>query len=252
MTISLNIQSYKRVGSVLTKEVFGKDALIWVHEFEVDDYREVYGDCVRVLPDSLRGNLPKVKNYILDQDKNDVCVLLDDDIKGIKYWENKEAIVEKDLVGFINKYSIMCDDLGFKLWGINLNQDKQVYREYSPFSTISYISSSFSCFLRGNSLRYDERLPLKEDYDMTIQMCNKYRGLLRVNKYFYEKLSAENVGGCATYRNLEIEEEQLRMLQKKWGNHIVKFDGNDRSHSTKKVKKVIDINPVINIPIKGI
>jgi len=80
MKISINIQSYKRAGDVLTLGLDLKSNL-WVHEFEADEYKKLYGDIVKILPDSLRGNLPKVKNYILEAEKeNDAILFLDDDI----------------------------------------------------------------------------------------------------------------------------------------------------------------------------
>jgi hypothetical protein len=87
---------------------------------------------------------------------------------------------------------------------------------------------------------------------MTLQQLNANRKVLRVNKFFYIKESASNVGGCATYRNMDAEREQLVLLQRKWGSAIVKFDNTSRSHSTKKVKKHIDFNPVIIPPIRGV
>lgn len=105
-------------------------------------------------------------------------------------------------------------------------------------------------FLR-NELRYDEKLPLKEDYDMTLQQCNKYRGCLRLNKYNYDCKQSKQAGGCATYRNYEREEQQLLALQKKWGSEIVKFDITENSN-TKKKRKNIDYNPIIHIKIKGL
>lgn len=256
MRTSINIQSYKRAGKVDTLAIF-PDATLWVHKFEIEDYKKAHpSNRIKELPDETRGNLPKVKNYIMDGLLNKGNVLfLDDDIKNINIWENKKARIlsTEELIRLIEKFSIMCEDWGFKLWGINVNQDKQCYREYTPFSTLSYVSSSFACFLSGCELRYDEKLPLKEDYDMTIMQCNKYRGLLRVNRMFYNKKSAENIGGCATYRNIDKEKEQIILLQKKWGNKIVKVDSNNRSHSSKKQKNfTIDINPIINVPISGV
>jgi hypothetical protein len=52
-------------------------------------------------------------------------------------------------------------------------------------------------------------------------------------------------------RNYIREEEQLNRLIKKWGSRIVKKD-NMANANTKKVKKNIDYNPVIHVPIKGI
>ena len=256
MKVSINIQSYKRAGSVNTLNIF-PDANVWVHTFEVKEYRKAYPDAnILELPDDTRGNLPKVKNYIFKEEKdlNDFVLFLDDDISSIGMWEGSE-IVKLDaefLHSFLIKYSLLCREWGYKLWGVNVNPDKQVYREYSPFSTLSYISSSFACFSNDNELSYDVNLPLKEDYDMTIQQCNRYRGLLRVNKFFYVKKSAENTGGCAVYRNIDKEKEQMQLLIKKWGSDIVKVDkGMSRSHSSDKIQ-TFDINPIIKIPINGI
>ena len=256
MKISINIQSYKRAGAVDTLGVFNKPNL-WVHKFEYNDYKKEYPSTeVRQLPDNLRGNLPMVKNYIfnIEKKKNDFVLFVDDDIGFVGMFENNIMVKlsPKTIDRILIKNSFLCQEWGFRLWGINLNIDKQNYREYTPFSTLSYVSSSFACFSKENKLLYDERLPLKEDYDMTIQQCNEYRGLLRFNKFFYSKKGAENVGGCATYRNLEKEKEQLDLLREKWGGDIVKFDNSDRSHRTKKIKKQIDINPIIKVPIKGI
>jgi hypothetical protein len=143
-------------------------------------------------------------------------------------------------------------DWDIKFWGIQVNPDKQCYREYTPFSLTSYVASPFGVHL-GHSIRYDERLSLKEDYDFTLQFLNQYRKILRVNKYFYKVKQMEQEGGCAVYRNVGEEKRQLELLQKKWGKKIVKFDtlGNSRSHSSNKIRR-FDVNPVIIVPIKGI
>ena len=141
-------------------------------------------------------------------------------------------------------------EFGFKFWGLNCNQDALSYRQYSPFSTVSYIGGSFQCFLK-NDLRYDERLPLKEDYDMTLQQCNKYRGCLRLNKFFYDCKQSKQAGGCGTYRNYDNEMKQLDLLRKKWGSKIVKYD-DVKNNNQKRESKKFDYNPIIHILIKGI
>lgn len=98
----------------------------------------------------------------------------------------------------------------------------------------------------------DKRIPLKEDYDMTIQQLNKYRRVLRLNKFFYIVKQAEQIGGVAQIRNFKNEQKQLSLLQKKWGSEIVRIDNNNRSHNLTKEKNKIDFNPVIRVPIKGI
>lgn len=256
MEISVCCPSYKR------PKVETLDYLpfcrVYVDGKEYDDYvrENPNGDIVKC-PDGVQGNLCRVRNYIIQNElkDKDAVLIVDDDLKGIFYWENKEKVLveSKDFLNFLKKYTLMAKELGAYFWGVNVNADKQCYREYSPFSTVSYIGGPFQCFLKGNNCLYDESLPLKEDYDMTLQQLNKNRVVLRVNKYFYDCKQSKQAGGCATYRNSQREMQQLLALQKKWGSDIVKFDNNDRSHSAnKKKRKVFDYNPVINVPIKGI
>lgn len=259
MKISANIQSYKRAGAVDTLKIIPW-ADTWVHKFEIDDYRDKnQGHSISELTDSLRGNLPKVKNFIMDKvfedPEVDACLFLDDDMQSINYFQGQKRfkLEGESLNSFLIKHTLICQEWGLKLWGINVNGDSQCYREYTPFSTLSYVSSSFSCFLRGNALRYDPKFPLKEDYDMTISQCEMYRGVLRVNRAHYLKKSMENVGGCGMYRNVEKEKEQFLELQKKWGDKIVQMDSldNSRNHKT-EARRAFDINPVIRIPIGGV
>lgn len=261
LNISINCPSYKRP-KVETLDYISS-CKVWVAQREYEDYIKANPEHIEniiAVPDEVQGNVSRIRNYILDQElsKNDVVLLIDDDLKSIGRFEpiglygyDDVILDEDDLYAMLEHYSILCDDFGYKHWGIMCNQDALSYRQTTPFSTVSYIGSPFSVFLKGNDLRYDERLPLKEDYDMTLQQCNKYRGVLRVNKYHYNCKQSAQSGGCATYRNYAREEEQLRMLQKKWGSDIVKID-NVLNHNAKKAKKNIDYNPIIHIPIKGV
>lgn len=261
MKISVCCPSYKRPKvETLDYLPFTK---VYVDNKEYNDYikeNKGFEKNIIKVPDGIQGNLCRIRNYILDEEfKNgaDVCLIIDDDLKGIYLWQGdkknpyKKVKIEKEnFLNFIEKYSLLCEEFGFKFWGLNCNADALSYRQYSPFSTVSYIGGPFQCFLK-NDLRYDEKLPLKEDYDMTLQQCNKYRGCLRLNFGFYNCKQSKQAGGCATYRNYEKESEQLNLLQKKWGKKIVKID-KTKNNNQKKESKILDYNPIIKIPIKGI
>jgi len=98
--------------------------------------------------------------------------------------------------------------------------------------------------LKTSSIRYDENLPLKEDYDISLEHIRTYGGCLRINYAHYEVKQAEQAGGCATYRNLKREKEQFFLLQKKWGKDIITRD--------KASKRSFDFNPIIKVPIKEV
>lgn len=254
MKVSVNIVSYKRP-KVLTLDYL-PFATVWVAKKEEEEYRKNNPNAkIVTMPDEVQGNVARVRNWVLDHTlDDDVVAIIDDDMKAMYRWEEKKKhkIEKEKFVDFLEECSKVASEYGAKFWGVNINPDKQVYREYSPFSTLSFVGGPFQCFLKGNELRYDEGLPLKEDYDMTLQQINKYRCAFRFNMFFYDVKQAEQAGGCAMYRNYKTEMEQLLKLQKKWGSKIVKFDKNNRSHSTKKEKKKFDFNPVIKVPIKGV
>lgn len=257
MKVSICAPSYKRPTGILTKNYLPGMVRYYVAPNEYESYVDNNpGEQIVACDEGIQGNLSRVRNYIIKtelQDNDAVCVI-DDDMSGLFYWEdNSKFSVEPDQwADFLVKYTILCQEFGFKMWGVNINQDKQVYREYTPFSTVSFIGCPFSVHLQGTECRYDERLPLKEDYDMTLQQCNRYRGCLRVNKYFYVVKQSEQQGGAASIRNYQKEKEQFELLQAKWGKSIVKSDNSDRSHNLKSVKTRIDYNPIISIPIKGV
>lgn len=232
---------------------------VYVDGSEFDAYiRNNPGADIIACAEGVQGNVSRVRNYIMDQEfaaGKDAVLIIDDDMRGVFYWENtrKHLVKTGDFMAFLEKFSCLAKEFGAYLWGLNCNKDPQSYKENQPFSTLSFVGCPFHCFLRGNKCRYDERLPLKEDYDMTLQQLNKYRIALRINKYFYDVKQSKQAGGCAAIRNLAKEKQQLELLQKKWGKHIVRQDNIDRNHRTTKQRNIsFDYNPILKVPIKGV
>lgn len=261
MNISVNAPSYKRPNRVKTLNYI-PFCRIWVDEGEAEAYRggNPRADIV-ACPKGVQGNLCRVRNYILEQEfarGMDVVLIIDDDLSYLERFEyrngfgyNRRKIEADEILPFLEKYSIMAQDIGAKFWGMNCNADTMTYRHYTPFSTNAYIGGPFQCFLKGNRCKYDENLPLKEDYDMTLQQLNLERVVLRLNAYHYICEQSTIPGGCAAIRNREREEQQLNALQEKWGSKIVKIDTSNKG-KTSKEKVYMDYNPIIKVPIKGV
>lgn len=239
---------------------------VYVAPEEYENYLEFnpkHKDNIVKCPKGIQGNVSRIRNYILDtefENGADIVCIVDDDLKAIEHFEMSEdktyayekvKVKTEEFVDFIYRYSMLCYQWGFKMWGVNINSDTMSFRHYTPFSTNSVVLGVFGCFLKGMECRYDEALPLKEDYDLFIQNCNKYRGVLRLNGYHYNCRQSEQKGGCSIYRNMEKEKEQFELLQKKWGSNIVRLDTSNKGRS-KKNRKYIDYNPIIKISIKGI
>lgn len=253
--------SYKRPTQVDTLRYLQKIS-VYVSESEALNYRKSNpGADIRTMPDKVQGNIARVRNWILDQNKGRVVCIVDDDLQWIGWHEQDEAFKiegEDQLYAFIKKYTLIAKELETPLWGINLNMDKQCYREYTPFSLTSVVLAPFMVHI-DPVCRFDENIPLKEDYDFCLQTLNRHRRILRVNKYHYltkqggGKTGIGQTGGCASMRSLREERRQLALLQAKWGDKIIQLDGleNSRSHKSSK-QRSFDINPIVRVPIKGV
>lgn len=248
--IGIYCPSYKRPIGISTQKYFSSAKYV-VCESQAESYKK-QGHKLWVVPDSAQGNLCRIRNYILDNAPERKILLLDDDLDCIGIWWGRKhhRLDGEKALEYIESWFNLADEMGSKFLGLNCIQDKGSYREYTPFSFSIYIGGPFQGFI-DNPLRYDENLPLKEDYDMTLQVLNKYRKVLRINYAHYFARQHSNKGGCASYRTIQREKEQFELLERKWGNKIVQRDSG-KSSVTRKAEVVYDINPVIRIPIKGI
>ncbi len=247
MNFGIYAPSYKR-GHLCKTHKYIPEVTYVVRESEKADYDGVH-DNIWIVPDSAQGNLCRIRNYILDNAPEDNIVLLDDDINFLGRWNgNVQAKLSgTEALNMIQEGMTLAEDLGVVFWGLNCLSDKGAFREYTPFGTCQYIGGPFQAHCK-NPLRYDEKIYLKEDYDMTLQVLNRYRKNLRLNMYHYSCDQATLSGGCADYRSIAREMEHNDMLRKKWGSSIVKFD---KSNKSKKIK-TYDINPILKIPITGV
>lgn len=257
MRISICAPSYKRP-KVKTLKRYPRTR-VYVANSELGAYLDANPDGSDIVgvPDEVQGNVCRIRNYILDTEFNagaDGVLIIDDDMESICRYDPVPAefgdygygVTKLDmgqLEAFAESGSELCEEWGYKLWGVNCVLDPRAYRHSCPFSTVSYIGSPFSVHLR-NPLRYEERFSLKEDYDLTLQHMNAYRGALRFNMYHYRCQQSEQAGGCANYRNMAEEKRQFEELQRKWGSKIIQMD--------KQSKQSFDYNPLMKIPIKGV
>lgn len=248
--------SYKRP-KVETLDIY-PHTRVYVAESELEAYREANeGADIVAVPDRVQGNVSRIRNYILDSefsDGVDGVLILDDDVQSVaryrsveasrgRYGYQQEVLDEEALYEFLAEGFSLCEQYGYKFWGVNCVVDPKAYLQGTPFNTLKFIGGPFQAHL-NNPLRYDEELPLKEDYDMTLQHLHKYGGALRFNAYHYTAKQSQQAGGCASYRNMKSEREQFDRLQRKWGSDVIRHDG--------KSKKSFDYNPVMVSPIPGI
>ena len=238
--------SYKRAGDVIVRKWL-PETILAVHDFELGDYEEKEGGALMALPDALRGNMAKVRQFILESvDDGEWVVMLDDDLMKFGFFggatgHNAHSWLNADDFGELLVHGCdLADQLGIGLWGVNLQDDPKFYREYTPFNFSAPVLGTFCVQKRTPGVDYDFRLGLNEDYDIFLQYLRKYRRVLRLNKYFYKAQHLTLAGGCASYRVMEEEARQAQIMIDKWGSTIVSYD----------LKK--STNPRLRSPIPGV
>ncbi len=240
--------SYRRPDSCTTQEYLPRCTYV-VARSEKKAYLD-NGHRIIAVRNDVQGNVSSVRNWILDN--FNPVLILDDDIRRFGRWNNQEnqKLTTDEAMEFIEHAFILARQLGARMWGLNLLPDKGAYREYTPFAFRSVVLGPVQGFTNMD-LRYDESLPLKEDYDLSLQVLNKYRRTLRFNMYHYVCDQHSSVGGCASYRTMERERKEFSLLQKKWGSDIVRIDSQGGQVNQKK-RTNWDINPVVRVPIHGV
>jgi hypothetical protein len=247
--------SYKRAGRVTTHLIVPRVVYV-VAENEADEYRKQSGVNVWAVPNTAQGSVCRIRNYILNNCGSKQLMILDDDIKKIGFHHDKDrfhtTLTPEQIDWQFGNAMQMAIDADIRFWGIQILPDRKAYRSYSPINLTACILGPVQGF-NNLDLRYDEKLPLKEDYDLSLQVLNKYRRVLRINFLFYDAMQNEMTGGCSTYRNMEREKDQLKALQMKWGSKIVRQDHGNAAKANKNSKKktLHDINPIIKFPIPG-
>lgn len=243
LKITYYCPSYKRADDVKVLKWF-PSVILYVHEFEEEYYREVNPKAnIQSMPDALKGNMAKVRNHILRMSTADVVVMIDDDVKGLYRVENRkwELMTWQEVAEKTEQWAQEAYHLGTPLFGVNTNNDRGSYREYSPISFLSPILGSFFGIIKlDNDIRFDERLSLNEDFDYYLQVIQKHHRALRWNKYHYKAAHIKGLGGCCSYRTVDAEKKQAEIMLRKWGSDVVRYNF---ARST---------NPIIKTPIRGI
>lgn len=220
--------SHQRAGEVLTRKWL-PEAVLCVNESQVAAYEAAEGGEVWGMPDAIGGNMARVRNWMVEEafKRDDEVCMVDDDVYRFGVYDaGRERVLDAaDFARFAAQGFRMAGEIGARLWGVNVQADPMFYMAFTPLNLNVPVLGTMT-FLSKNPLRYDERLGLNEDYDMTLQHIAKYRVVLRFDKYHYwaKHLTESKSGGCSAYRTLDEERRQADIMLAKWGRKVVRYN----------------------------
>ncbi len=258
MKIKYIVPSYKRAKEITTLDYL-KKAKVVVAENELDEYIKnnphIEKDRFIACPNEYQGKgKPRVLNWVLDNlfVDCDALIELDDDIHEYRAHikNGKDRILrEEEVYDIFENNCRLAKEWGCGIWGLSPNSDPLVYDEFLPFRLHAYIDGGTVGHIEKNELRYDEELSVKEDVDYFLQNLKKYHKALRIEKYYINKESFTNKGGANVIRTSELEKEQFKRMQKKWGSDIIR----PNKPTATKNSKIRGLGGAIrlNIPLEG-
>jgi hypothetical protein len=250
MGINVIIPSYKRSHDLKGKDYFFM-AVYCVPESQYDDYLKVLPkERIITLPDNEDGDIVKKRNWILKNIARPL-IMIDDDVSKLVFWDNrKENYLSKEypkdlLSELFNEFVSLGMQFNVKLFGVAQNKDDRQFKEFIPFNLSNIILGPFQGHL-DHDLKFDNKVGSKDDYDMALQQLQKYKKVLRFNKFAYECEHGDNKGGIVSYRSKEKEIEYCKAIMIKWGKKIIQY-----RIPPLKITDLLNAKKV-NIPIKGV
>lgn len=146
------------------------------------------------------------------------CVMLDDDLSKLRFVGGPDE--QPRPVDFLNALSHIVGYLAestYRLGGANSTDNAYFVRK--RFATKLFIPTAFMA-VEPNDLRFDERLPMREDYDYCCQHIDRYGGALRCNQVLPTFAYKTNAGGMQGHRTEEANERSIQLLEEKWPGWI--------------------------------
>ena len=216
------IVSRKRAQMLSQKSAkFFPSAKICIAFEEVDEYLEYFPESRLVgHPNDIVGTGP-VRQWVLDNFKNNIVVMIDDDIdvcysqvgfkkRRIEDWRTIEALVERT--------AIAAKDSGARFFGYAVGSIPFSYEPFDPFSLCTWSDGVIGII--GKEVRYDTNLKLREDVDFALKTLQKDRYVFIDTRFLFSHDRFTASGGNSAVRTESRHEQEMLHLKKKWKNHI--------------------------------
>ena len=218
------VPSKSRAGSTTTDKLISKSTF-FVPESEVHQYQN-YVENIVGIPKKIQG-ITKTRNWILKNCKDEKVVMLDDDVIKAGWIDVKKNNVEHNRINDENfwidefeKNFDLCNQLGYKIWGLKTESSTKSYYCYKPIVFKTYALGSCMGIINDGEYLFDESFPVKEDYELCLRHIKEKGGLLGIRYLYWENNHWKKDGGCKDYRTVAIEKKAIKDLIKLYPSMI--------------------------------
>lgn len=231
-TVGFYIPSYKRYDKLHDKKLLSAGCTYIVRKSEQQLYEAEGVDVIAVEDDKIN-SLGKVRQWIIDNAKEDVVIQIDDDVEKLSYMFKQSTVylTESQVIDELMRISQILIDLELGFASLSMNPDpRQHVREFLWKAITGGICWFNKKALRG---RYEQSL-MKVDADFMMQEI-LYNRICIVPDYLclYAKHDT-NKGGNNTNKDYVRLVENNSYLKSKWGRY---YDFDYKTNKTKILVK---------------
>lgn len=220
------IPSKNRAGRTTTNKILPNLGTFFVPESEVHQYKNIKN--IVGVPNNVHG-ITQTRNWILKNTNERDVVFIDDDAKNVGYTKmleySSQKIDIKDEGFWVEQFLLafdLCEQMGYKMWGVKTEAAPRSVHPYKPILTRTYLTASCMGMINDGEFYFDETYKVKEDYEICLRHIKKYGGVLGIRYLHWENEHWTTDGGCKDYRTISIEKEAIRKLHYQYPNMIRK------------------------------
>ena len=199
------------------------ETTVVVRPEEKEEYlREVPENQLVILPDSVK-NYVDTLQWCFDNFSERVLVNIDDDLVAVYCLIGNSCRTITDAAAIrqiIENSAQICLDLDIKAFGYCRNLRRGLFGDESNFIKFNFFMSS-AWGVVGRPFRYSAELTAMSDIDNTLKVLADYRIIYSDGRfYFNHGLVCGGKGGLQKIRTTEKQDNDIKILKKRWGNLI--------------------------------
>ena len=222
LDVKILILSRSRYNTISTNKLLPDFIEVLVPESQKELYQERISNPILTIPDEVEG-LGRVRNWVKDNFKENIIIMIDDDINSCYCLTGKfsRRIDDKDeLLQVLINTAVMANDLGLHCFGFS-QTDIRKFNATEPFRLNSWVGCVIGVIGKDIDFRDDK---FKVDIDFCLKCLLVDRIVWLDNRYYFNQNRDNNAGGNSIWRTQEAYEKSTNDLCEKWGKFLKKSD----------------------------
>lgn len=147
------------------------------------------------------------------------CLQISDDLTSCHRAISKKEKVEISVWDAVTELKKEMEKVKAKLGGAAPTKNEYFFNPAKPVKSSAFIVGDF-LLIAPSKPRFDERMRLKEDYQLTLDHMICYGRVCRYDRLLMGFKHRDNPGGAVSYRTPELEQQAIQYLKKKYGSMI--------------------------------